>query len=186
MAHARIVPHTSHSASPRQRIVNSRSTSSFVILHCSAFVAAAPSIPLLLHFSCRCRVLLHEASWPSHHSSRLASQSRSAVDSANFLVGLRPSSPRIRVAGESDNSSPPLRLTACHSLLSPTAAMAEHEDDVDVKMAAGKPDTERKEDGSATDGKESGEAMGKRVRVKKWSTAAAHPTKHGQHCPPLE
>ena len=47
--------------------------------------------------------------------------------------------------------------------------MADHDDDaVDAKMAAGKPDTERKEDGQAGDGKEGGEVMGKRVRVKKW------------------
>jgi len=46
--------------------------------------------------------------------------------------------------------------------------MADHDDDVDAKMAAGKPDTERKEDGQAAEGKEGGEAMGKRVRVKKW------------------
>jgi len=50
--------------------------------------------------------------------------------------------------------------------------MADHDDDVDAKMASGKTDNERKEDGQAGEGKEGGEAMGKRVRVKKWQAVA--------------
>ena len=56
--------------------------------------------------------------------------------------------------------------------------MADHDDDVDAKMAAGKPDTERKEDGPAGEGKEGGEAMSKRVRVKKWYGLCPQQTLH--------
>ena len=60
--------------------------------------------------------------------------------------------------------------------------MAELDDEaVDVKMAAGKPDVERKEDGPASDGKEGGEAMGKRVRVKKWSLLPLDHTRRSAH-----